>query len=132
MNKIKYVILNFENLENLRLNNFYVKQLYINDVVGISYMHKDEYVRNEKIAKSIYITLDNRILDIPVLSFGLKTVKERIEYNDISSIDIVFDKDGLEIEDSFRVDWEDDPKDESRNLNQINEFTDEGIFITIK
>ena len=78
------------------------------------------------------MTLDNQVLDMPILSFGLKTIKERIEYNDISSIDIIFDRDGLEIVDSFRIDWEDDPKDDTRNINQVNEFTDEGIFITIK
>lgn len=132
MNKIKYVILSFENLENLRLNDFYVKQLYISDVVEIAYTHDNEYIRNEKIAKSVYMTLDNQVLDMPILSFGLKTIKERIEYNDISSIDIVFDRNGLEIVDSFRIDWEDDPKDDTRNINQVNEFTDEGIFITIK
>ena len=131
---VKAIDITFENLDSIVIPVEYFYDFFLNDIrTNISHMSTNTILRTN-VAGSLGFLLKKKANkdadkfrgDVHIISTKTGTLFERIYKSDITSFTIIYEDDSSE---EFYIPWEDDGRNEYKNILQKTSEDDKGNLI---
>ena len=131
---VKAIDITFENLDSIVIPVEYFYDFSINDIrTSISHMSTNAILRTNVAGSLMFILkkkadkdADKFRRDVHIISTKTGTLFERIYKSDITSFTIIYEDDSSE---EFYIPWEDDGRNEYKNILQKTSKDDKGNLI---
>lgn len=116
---IKLITFIFENGEELNISEEYINFLYMQNIKTSYVTFSQKSLTIEKVADFIRITISNFEDSYKSEASSAKTIKDRLEYMDITSIVITGLNKNKEVKEQIYVFWKSTDNNNTNNLQKI-------------